>query len=217
MLDDMFSTWMSASNKKGERILVVDDDEMIRLYLESLLAENGYRVVTASGFDEAKLALSRQQFDLLISDLVFFEKPYSGLDIVQYTKSHFSACKVMILTSYPSTHTAVASLRMNAVDYLSKPVSKEDMLAAVSNAFIGRAIVKSKDSTESTSVALSKKEREVLLQLFKGHSFVEASRNMGCSVSTTKTYSQRIYKKLRVNSRSEAIHEALNMGLIKHH
>jgi len=52
-------------------VLVVDDDEIIRAYLESLLVENGYQVSVASGYIEAKDALSEQQFDLVICDLVF--------------------------------------------------------------------------------------------------------------------------------------------------
>jgi DNA-binding NarL/FixJ family response regulator len=210
----MTPTWLKPSNQKSDWILVVDDDEIIRIYLECLLVENGYRVSVASDFDEAKAAISRQEYALIISDLVFLEKTYSGMDIVKHARFVCPKCKAIILTSYPSTHTAIASLRMQVVDYLTKPASQEDILSAVRQALCGNGNHMGFSSHENDRIALSAREKDVLLHLFQGYAFSEIAILMGCSLSTVQTYSRRIYKKLGVHSRSEATHEALRQGLI---
>jgi len=70
-------------------------------------------------------------------------EPYSGFDVIEYAKSVQPSCKAIVLTSYPSTHTAVASIRLKAVDYLSKPVRKEKVLSAISNAIHGAVSITS--------------------------------------------------------------------------
>ena len=204
----------SKYRKAEEHILVVDDDEIIRMYLESLLIDSGYRVTTATNFSAVKHLLIRHAFELIIADLQFLGKSYSGLDIVKHTLSVYPKCKAIILTSYPSTDTAVAALRLNAIDYLFKPASRTDVLYAVSRAFSCCG----NDGMEraSLSASLSAREIELLVYLFKGYNFNEIAKNMDCSLATAKTYSRRIYKKLGVNSRAEAVHEAIRNGLIAH-
>ena len=116
MPNEIIPTLLNSSNPIDGRILIVDDDEIVRLFLECLLVANGYQVSMASNFDEAKAAISSQKYVLIICDLVFLGKPYSGLEIIKHTQSVYPKCKAVVLTSYPSTHTAVESLRMQAVD-----------------------------------------------------------------------------------------------------
>lgn len=215
MPDHMIPTSLKPSEQKGDWILVVDDDEIVRIYLESLLAENGYQVSTASNFDEAKAAMSAQEYALLICDLVFLEKPYSGIEIVKHARSVYPKSKAIILTSYPSTHTAITSLRMQVADYVIKPVSQEDVLSAVRKALCVNGSQIDLSFHENDEIALSAREKDVLLHLFQGYAFSEVATLMGCSLSTVQTYSRRIYKKLGVHSRSEATHEALRQGLIR--
>ncbi len=61
---------------------------------------------------------------------------------------------------------------------------------------------------------LSAREREVLLLLAKGCSYQDVTELIGCTTATTQTYVKRIYKKLKVHSRSEAVFEAASLGLI---
>lgn len=204
-----------ADGTKEKWVLVVDDDEIIREYLECLLEENGFPAMTASDFSEVKAIADKQQLAVIVSDLVFLEQPYSGLDIVKYVLNEQPQCKAIILTNHPSTHTAIASLRMQAVDYLTKPATPQDLLAAV-----GRALASSRELTSvpdevQAEVSLSVREMELLGHLFQGHGFNDVARMMGCSMSTVKTYTQRVYKKLDVHSRSAAIHEALKQGLLR--
>lgn len=199
---------------RGERhILVVDDDQVVREYLECVLVENGYRVATAEDFNEAKAALSRWKYDLMIIDLQFLGHTYSGLDISNYAVSVHPDCRVIILTSYPSTHSAIAALRLQAVDYLTKPVGSGEIVNAVAHA-LNSSSRNGVTAQVTTGTSLSKREVEVLHYLFKGFNFSEVAENIGCSLSTAKTYGRRIYKKLEVNSCTEAIYEAIQRGLI---
>jgi len=65
-----------------------------------------------------------------------------------------------------------------------------------------------------TSERLSEREKEMLLLLAKGFSYSESASFLGCSISTIQTHVKRTYRKLGVNSRSEAVYEALQLGLI---
>jgi len=213
--DNLTPTRLKPSDQNSDWILVVDDDELIRLYLECLLLENGYQVSVASDFDEAKAAMSRQEYALMICDLVFLDKPYSGIEIVKYAQSVCPKCKAIIMTSKPSTHTAITSLRMQVADYVIKPVSQKDVLSAVRRALCDNGNHMALSADENDGIALSAREMDVLLHLFQGYPFSEMATLMGCSLSTVQTYSRRIYKKLGVHSRSEATHEALRQGLIR--
>jgi len=210
------SARLSLSKDRCARILIVDDDVVVRTYLECLLVENGYQVSMASDFSQVKDALSQHEFGLVIADILFPDMSYSGLDIVKYVASVYPRSKAIIITSYPSTHTAIAALRLHAVDYLPKPSSHDEILAAIGRAFDERDMYGGKGSLEKAESLLSKREHELLLLLFKGFSFSEVAETMGCSLATAKTYSRRIYKKLGVNSRSEAVHEAIGLRLIQH-
>lgn len=61
---------------------------------------------------------------------------------------------------------------------------------------------------------VTEREKEVLLLLGKGFSYSESATFLGCSVSTIQTHIKRVYRKLQVNSKTEAIYEAIKMGLI---
>lgn len=70
--------------------------------------------------------------------------------------------------------------------------------------------------TDAKSLAekLSRREQEVLLTFAKGYSYNEAAEILSCKIATIQTYTKRIYKKLKVHSRSEAIFEARQLGII---
>jgi DNA-binding CsgD family transcriptional regulator len=68
--------------------------------------------------------------------------------------------------------------------------------------------------TESLAEKLSRREREVLLTFAKGYSYNEAAEILSCKIATIQTYTKRIYKKLKVHSRSEAVFEAKQLGII---
>lgn len=108
-----------------EKILIVEDEDVIRSALRRLLERNSYEVSEASAVQSALELCQQQDFDLIISDLRLPGAP--GTDLIQRTED----VPVLIMTSYASVRSAVDSLKAGAVDYIAKPFDHDDMLARV--------------------------------------------------------------------------------------
>lgn len=107
------------------KILVVEDESVIRVALRRLLERNGYEVSEAGAVAEAEKNYNLSNFDLVISDLRLPGAP--GTDLI----SKAGNVPVLIMTSYASLRSAVDSMRMGAVDYIAKPFDHTDMVSAV--------------------------------------------------------------------------------------
>ncbi|MEX1033681.1 MAG: sigma-54 dependent transcriptional regulator [Cellvibrionaceae bacterium] len=114
------------------RILVVEDEVIIRTALRKLLERNKYQVSVAASVREATSKFNLEEFNLIISDLRLPGAP--GTDLIKLA----GEVPVLIMTSYASLRSAVDSMRMGAVDYIAKPFDHEKMTAAVKQA-IGKA------------------------------------------------------------------------------
>ena len=114
-------------NLYSAKILIVDDEESIRQTFEIFLQAEGYRFVTpVASFDAALEALSRAEYDLIISDIVLTGR--SGTDLLQKIRESGVKCPVVMITGFPNLESAASSIRHSAFDYLSKPVNKETLL-----------------------------------------------------------------------------------------
>lgn len=107
------------------KILIVEDEVIIRTALRKLLTRNKYDVKEASSVKEATSKYSIEAFDLIVSDLRLPGAP--GTDLIQLAGD----VPVLIMTSYASLRSAVDSMRMGAVDYIAKPFDHDEMLTAV--------------------------------------------------------------------------------------
>ena len=107
------------------KILIVEDETVIRTALRRLLERNDYQVTESGSVQEAISANELDDFDLIISDLRLPGAP--GTDLI----SKAGDVPVLIMTSYASLRSAVDSMRMGAVDYIAKPFDHGDMIAAV--------------------------------------------------------------------------------------
>lgn len=108
------------------RILIVEDEEIIRSALRKLLEHAGYGVEEAGSVEEAEQFLP-DGFDLIISDLRLPGAP--GTEIIGRAPD----TPVLIMTSYASLRSAVDSMKKGAVEYIAKPFDHDEMLAAVEN------------------------------------------------------------------------------------
>lgn len=106
------------------KVLVVEDEQVIRTALKRLLERHGYEVSEAGSVSEANKQLEAERFNIVISDLRLPGAP--GTDLIKATNT-----PVLIMTSYSSLRSAVDSMKMGAVDYISKPFEHEEMLQAV--------------------------------------------------------------------------------------
>ena len=118
---------MVALENDNTAILVVDDEESLRLTFQMFLAREGYGPVeVASTYDEALALIDKQDFDLVVSDIVM--EGASGIDLLRTIKEKGVECPVVMVTGYPNINTAAEAVRLGAFDYLAKPVKKEDLL-----------------------------------------------------------------------------------------
>ncbi|ABM17768.1 sigma-54-dependent transcriptional regulator [Marinobacter nauticus] len=108
------------------RILIVEDEDIIRSAVRKLLQHAGYEVADAVSVEEAE-GLDPDSFDLVITDLRL--PGAAGTEMINRAPN----TPVLIMTSYASLRSAVDSMKMGAVDYIAKPFDHDEMLAAVEN------------------------------------------------------------------------------------
>lgn len=134
-------------NKEKSRILVVDDEESLRLTFKTFLSREGYGPVSvASTFDEALALIETEVFDLIISDIVL--EGASGIDLLRRAKEFNQECPVVMVTGYPNIKSASEAVRLGAFDYLPKPVKKEDLLRVARLALQQYVLWKEKEHIE---------------------------------------------------------------------
>ncbi len=115
-----------------KKILVVDDEEIIRKMLELNLLDEGYTVDTAASGEEA-CALFENGYDLIITDLMM--EGVGGLDVLRRAKDLNANIIVFILTGYGELESAVEALRAGAEDYLLKPYNHDELLLRIGRVF----------------------------------------------------------------------------------
>lgn len=100
-------------------MLVVDDEELIRDLLITVLTQDGYEVTAASDGREAVDLLKRDTFDLVLTDLVM--PGVNGVEVLRKPKGIDPQCPVAMITGYPSVETVTRMVRLGAEDYIAKP------------------------------------------------------------------------------------------------
>jgi DNA-binding response OmpR family regulator len=110
-------------------ILVVDDEEGIRYFLERFLTREGYQVVTAPSGEAALARLASTEFDVVLLDLKM--KGIDGLDVLADLRQRWPATSVIILTAHASLESAVEALHRGAHDYLFKPCKTLDLRESI--------------------------------------------------------------------------------------
>jgi DNA-binding NtrC family response regulator len=118
-----------ATTSEKERILVVDDaPDTLELIQRNLVAA-GYQVFTAPGAAEAIRLLEETPIDLVITDLKMPQ--VSGLDLTRHVRENLKDTEVMMITGYPTIQGAVTAVKLGVQDYITKPFTDEELLAAV--------------------------------------------------------------------------------------
>ena len=111
------------------KILVVDDEEIIRQSLSFVLQKEGYEVDEAENGKAAYDKILENSFDIVITDL---EMPgMKGIQLVEEIQKHNIHTAVIIITAYGSLETAIAALRNGASDYILKPIEFDEILIKV--------------------------------------------------------------------------------------
>lgn len=122
--------------KNKHRILVVDDEESIRFTLECFLTEEGYEVVTAKSYSEAKEIIDTGAFDMIYADIILGGGK-TGLDVIREAREKGITGPVVIITGAPTVETAVEAARLGVFDYIPKPVLWETLIQTTKAALEG--------------------------------------------------------------------------------
>jgi len=137
-------------------ILLVEDDANARKILSLGLELQGHRISGFGSPEEAEREMQLKPFDVVLTDLRMDGRD-AGLDVIKAAKKLQPSARVILLTAYASAETAVLAMKEGAFDYLTKPVSGEELAAAVERALLDASPSSSSDEGESSQ------EKELLI------------------------------------------------------
>jgi len=115
-------------------VLAVDDEQNIRRLIRNEFTLEGYEVTTARSGEEGLALIEQKQFDVVLLDIKL--PKLNGLDVLRKIKEISNTTEVIMITGYGDIQTAVSSLKLGALDYVTKPFKLDDLLASVQKAVI---------------------------------------------------------------------------------
>ena len=216
------------------RLLVVDDHPVVRSGIVGMLSgEPDLQVVGQAADGAEAIALTAE----LVPDVILMDLRMPGLDGVEATRrisSRPDAPRVVVLTTYDTDGDILRAVEAGAIGYLLKDSPREDILAAVLSAAVGRSTLSPAVTTRlvgaargtgrgadgslcraEAPVSLSPRERQVLQAASRGLSNNQIGAELYITEATVKTHLLRAYAKLGVDSRTAAVTEALRRGLLE--
>ncbi len=122
--------------KKTAKIMVADKEKKTFLYIKGCLPKNKYSITHVNSAEKALKKMEKESFLLVIFDLVM--PAMNGLEFLKHVKKRWGNVKVIIMTAYASTDTAVKAIRLGASDYISKPFTPEELKNSVDMSLEGK-------------------------------------------------------------------------------
>lgn len=110
-------------------LLIVENDTVFRDQLAKVMANRGFTPIKASGVTEASAAIAEREPAYAVIDLHLDDG--SGLEVIEMLKQKSGKARVIVLTGYGNTPTAVAAVKMGAIDYLAKPADADEIVDAL--------------------------------------------------------------------------------------
>jgi DNA-binding NarL/FixJ family response regulator len=199
------------------RIALVEDDPQIRNGLR-LLIENSCTCTCVAAFgsaEEALPALQTLEVDIVLMDIQLPGR--SGIDCIRDLKRHRPTLQTMMLTVFEDHDRIFQSLSAGASGYLLKQTPPARLLEAISELHRGGAPMSMQIARRVVEVFqqapapadpianLSPREKEIVAQLAKGFLYKEIASQLNISIETVRTHIHKIYEKLHVRSRTEAV------------
>jgi DNA-binding NarL/FixJ family response regulator len=208
------------------RVSVFDDNGALRDSLYYLISGTpGFSI--AGIYPDCKHILENLRQDTTDVILMDIDMPgLNGIDATALIKSHFPAINVLILTAYDDGTKIFDALQSGATGYLLKKTPPARIMEAITevnqggapmNASIARKVLEffsEKKNITQNGYDLSSREKDVLSCLVKGDSYKMIAGHCFISMGTVCTHITNIYKKLHVNSKSEAVAKAIRERLI---
>jgi DNA-binding NarL/FixJ family response regulator len=212
-----------------QQVLIAEDDGPTRERLAAAVASDPALAVAGSAgtLAEARGALRREAPEVLLVDLGLPDG--SGLDLIREARRLSADTQALVITVFGDERSVIGAIEAGARGYLLKDGSPADVCAAIHQLLAGGAPIspviarhllrrlgpEPPAAAEQDTPRLSAREVEVLELVVKGFTFPEIAGVLGISAHTVTTHVRRIYRKLEVRSRGEAVYEAVQLGLVK--
>ena len=213
-------------------VAIVEDEALLREHYADIIATSADMRVSwmAGSVAQARDELDVHPPDVLLVDIGLPDG--SGIDVIRQVRQCRPECEVMVVSIFGDEQNVVSSIESGASGYLLKDTQSDYFLNTIRELRAGgspispsvarillnraRGASPNEDIQEDQLIDLADREKEVLALVAKGFGFNEIGRVLGISGNTVKTHVYRIYRKLSVHSRGEAVYEARKMGLIQH-
>jgi DNA-binding NtrC family response regulator len=118
--------------EKKNRLLIVDDEEIVRSSLQAWFLEDGYEIDTADSAESALKCYEKGKYDLILLDIKM--PGMSGMDLLMKLKEIDPDALIILITAYASVSSAVKALKSGAYDYITKPIDPDELSHLVKNA-----------------------------------------------------------------------------------
>jgi DNA-binding NarL/FixJ family response regulator len=215
-------------------LIVEDEPEFLRRFSNAVLADPGLTLVGAVATGRAALAmLDAQPCDVVLLDLGLPD--INGVEVIRYAARNHPRCDVLVVTMFGDDQHVLSSIEAGATGYLLKDSHAEHIATSIHELHAGgspispgiarRVLARFRVATTPTAAApapaaaaepspLTERETELLRLTAKGLSFETIGELMGISPHTVVAHVKKIYRKLAVHSRGEAVYEANQLGLL---
>lgn len=218
-------------------VLIVEDEPEFRMRFTQIVeSEPTLELVgVAANKREAQELIDRSKFDVMLIDLGLPDG--NGTDLIRQVSAKRPDVDIMVVTVFGDEQHVVSAIEAGATGYILKdstaadvvscirllraggspvsPVVARSVLRAIRNRMGGGAGNTRPGGPSPDNNPLSARETEILQLLAKGMSFNEIGEILGISPHTVTAHIKKIYRKLAVHSRGEAVYEATQMGLLR--
>jgi RNA polymerase sigma factor (sigma-70 family) len=201
----------------AQTIHVVDDDSSFRTAVERRLKQAGYAVATYTSAQQLldNLPDEDQQgcilLDVRIPDL-------SGPELQDRLAMIGSTLPIVFLTGYADVPTTVRTIKAGAEDFLTKPVSSEQLLRSIEQAIAhheaSRDARRKLDALRELLATLTPRERQVFDRVVQGRINKQIARQLGATERTIKAHRHRVMEKMKVQSLAELVSVAERLGIL---
>ncbi len=207
------------------RVVLADDHAVVRKGIREFLEEapDIHVVGEAADGEAVKELIHRQHPNVVILDLRMPKA--TGIEVTRWIRRFFPEMGVLILSAYDDDPYIVAALEAGANGYVLKTATPEELIAAVRAVYRGQSALDTAIAQKllrrltgraapAAIEPLTPREREVLQLVAQGLTNRAIGRRLGISDRTVQGHLANIYEKLQVNSRTEAVTKALQLGFI---
>jgi DNA-binding NarL/FixJ family response regulator len=199
-------------------VLICDDHRLVREGLrQSVQAVPGVdRVDTAASGEEVLARWPAERQDLVLMDM---QMPgLGGLETTRRLVQAYPDANVVMLTGAADRDVVALAISGGARGYLHKDVTREELCAAVASAIAAAdlpgVVAQRTPPTGESGPELTEREMQVLRGMAAGKSNAQIGRELYLSEDTIKTHARRLFRKMRVNDRAQAVASGFRQGLV---